>query len=82
VDIDRRSSRRQNDVVGHQTEWRRSRVTEHWFAVVSLVMLFLVAAMDVVALYIFYLVVRKSDRIERVTAAIYLEARKILEQHR
>jgi hypothetical protein len=55
---------------------------EHWFTVVSMVMLFLVAAMGAVTLYILYLVVRKSERIERVIAAIYLEARKILEQHR
>jgi hypothetical protein len=46
------------------------------------VMLALVAAMDVVALYILYLVFRKSERIEGVTAAVYLEARKILSQHR
>ena len=54
-------------------------MTEHWFMVA---MLALVAAMDVVALYILYLVLRKSERIEGVTAAVYLEARKILSQHR
>lgn len=36
----------------------------------------------VVALYIGYRVYKKSEQIEGVTAAIYLEARKILSQIR
>jgi len=57
-------------------------MTEFWLTLAMAVMVFLVAAMEVVALYILYLVLRKSERIEGVTAAVYLEARKILSQHR
>ena len=54
-------------------------MTEHW---VLALMLAVVGLEGLVALYIGYLVYRKSDQIERVTAAIYLEARKILSQVR
>ena len=54
-------------------------MTEHWF----LALMLGVVGMDgLVALYIGYLVYRKSERIEGVTAAIYLEARKILSELR
>ena len=52
---------------------------EHWF---MMAMLGFVAMTGVISLYILYLVLRKSDQIEGVTAAIYLEARKILGQLR
>jgi hypothetical protein len=54
-------------------------VTEHWFLAA---MLFLVGLEGLIALYIGYRVYRKSEQIEGVTAAIYLEARKILSQLR
>jgi hypothetical protein len=52
-------------------------VTEHWFMAL---MLFLVGLECLAALVIVYKVYRKSEQIEGVTAAIYLEARKILSQ--
>ena len=52
--------------------WRR-----HWFLAL---MLAVVGLETLVAIYLAYLVYRKSDQIEGVTAAIYLEARKILSQ--
>ena len=55
----------------------RSRVTEHWFLAA---MLAVVGLETLVAIYLAYLVYRKSEQIEGVTAAIYLEARKILSQ--
>ena len=45
-------------------------------------MLAVVGLEGVVSLYIGYRVYRKSEQIEGVTAAIYLEARKILTQLR
>ena len=54
-------------------------MTEHWFLAV---MLGVVGLEGLIALYIGYLVHRKSEQIEGVTAAIYLEARKILSQMR
>jgi len=51
-------------------------VTEHWFLAL---MLAVVGFEALVAIYLAYLVYRKSE-IEDVTAAIYLEARKILSQ--
>jgi hypothetical protein len=54
-------------------------VTEHWFLAA---MLGVVGLEGLVALYIGYLVYRKSETIEGVTAAIYLEARTILSQLR
>jgi hypothetical protein len=52
-------------------------VTEHWFMAL---MLFLVGLECLAALVIVYKVYRKSEQIEGVTVAIYLEARKILSQ--
>ncbi len=43
-------------------------------------MLAIVAVQGVISLYIGYRVWRKSEQIEGITAAIYLEARKILSQ--
>lgn len=54
-------------------------VTEHWFLAL---MLAVVGLEGLIALYIGYLVYRKSEQIEGVTAAIYLEARQILSQMR
>jgi hypothetical protein len=45
-------------------------------------MLAVVGLEGVIALYIGYRVYRRSEQIEGVTAAIYLEARKILSEHR
>ncbi len=52
-------------------------MTEHWFLAAMLV---IVAVQGVISLYIGYKVWRKSERIEGVTAAVYLGARKILSQ--
>ena len=52
-------------------------MTEHWFLAAMLV---IVAVQGVISLYIGYRVWRKSERIEGLTAAVYLEARKILSQ--
>lgn len=52
-------------------------MTEHWFLAAMLV---IVAVQGVISLYIGYRVWRKSESIEGVTAAVYLEARKILSQ--
>jgi hypothetical protein len=52
---------------------------EHWFMAA---MLAVVGLEGVVSLYIGFLVYKKSEQIEGVTAAIYLEARKILSQLR
>jgi hypothetical protein len=54
-------------------------VPEHWFLAV---MLAVVGLEGLIAIYVAYLVYRKSERIEGVTAAVYLEARKILSQLR
>lgn len=54
-------------------------MTEHWFLAL---MLALVALECLAALYLVYRVHRRSERIEGLTAAVYLEARKILEQSR
>ena len=54
-------------------------MTEHWFMVG---MLGVISLQGLISLYIGYLVYRKSEQIEGVTAAIYLEARKILNQVR
>lgn len=43
-------------------------------------MLVIVAVQGVISLYIGYKVWRKSERTEGLTAAVYLEARKILSQ--
>ena len=52
-------------------------MTEHWFLAAMLV---IVAVQGVISLYIGYRVWRKSEPIEGLTAAVYLEARKILSQ--
>jgi hypothetical protein len=58
-------------------------VTEHTFLAALLAVIGVVVGLEgVIALYIGYLVYRKSERIEDVTAAIYLEARKTLTQLR
>jgi hypothetical protein len=54
-------------------------VTEHWFMTV---MLAIVGLEGAVAVYFGYLVYRKSEHLDGVTGAIYLEARKIPSQHR
>lgn len=67
VDVDG-SRRARHNVTG---------MTEHWFLAAMLV---IVAVQGVISLYIGYRVWRKSERIEGLTAAVYLEARKILSQ--
>lgn len=54
-------------------------MTEHAFLAA---MLAVVGLEGLIALYIGYRVHKKSEHIEGVTAAIYLEARKILNQLR
>ena len=54
-------------------------MTEHWFLAT---MLFLVGLETAVSVYFAYRVFRKSEQLEGVTAAIYLEARKILSEVR
>lgn len=54
-------------------------MTEHWFLAL---MLAVVGLECLAALVIVYQVYRKSEQIEGVMAAIYLEARKILSQSR
>lgn len=58
-------------------------MTEHGFLAAMLAVVGLEGVVAiVVALYIGYRVYKKSEQIEGVTAAIYLEARKILSQTR
>lgn len=52
-------------------------VTEHWFMIA---MLAVVGLEGLASIYLVYLVFRKSERIEGLTAAVYLEARKALTQ--
>jgi hypothetical protein len=54
-------------------------VTEHWFLAA---MLAVVGLETLVAFYLAYRAFRISERSERLTAATYLEARKILSQLR
>lgn len=58
-------------------------MTEHGFLAVMLVVAIVVAAAGVVIPgYLAYRVYRKSDQLEGLIAATYLEARRALEQHR
>jgi len=52
-------------------------MTEHWFLAAVLA---LVSVETLVAIYFVYRIHRESERIEGLTAAVYLEARKILSQ--
>lgn len=52
-------------------------MTEHWFLAA---MLGVVGLETLAAIYLAYRVYRMSERIEGLTAAVYLEARKILTQ--
>lgn len=54
-------------------------MTEHMFMVAMLVF---VAILGVVGLYIGYRVHRMSQQIEGITAATFLEARRVLSQYR
>lgn len=54
-------------------------MTEHWFMAI---MLGVVGLEGLVAIYVAYRVYRISERIEGLTAATYLEARKALSQPR
>lgn len=58
-------------------------MTEHTFMAVMLgVIVFEVVAMCVVLGIITYRIYRKSESTDKLVAAVYLEARKILEQSR
>jgi hypothetical protein len=54
-------------------------VTEHWFMAA---MLGVIGLEGLIAIYLAYRVYRKSEHIEGLTAAVYLQARKTLEQLR
>jgi flagellar biogenesis protein FliO len=54
-------------------------VTEHIFMIAALIF---IAAMTLIAGYLVYRVHRKSDQIEGIVAAVYLQARRVLEQYR
>ena len=54
-------------------------MTEHVFMIAGLIF---IAAQTAFVGYLVYRVRRKSDQIEGITAAIYLQARRVLEQYR
>lgn len=54
-------------------------MTEHFFMIA---MLAVVGLEGLISIYLVYRVFRKSERIEGLTAAVYLEARKALTQPR
>ena len=54
-------------------------MTEHAFMIACLAF---TAATTVFVGYLAYRVYRKSEQIEGITAAIYLQARRVLEQYR
>jgi hypothetical protein len=54
-------------------------VTEHIFMIGALIF---IAATTLIAAYLAYRVHRKSDHIEGIIAAVYLQARRVLEQYR
>ena len=57
----------------------RSAVAEHIFLIGALIF---IAATTLIAAYLAYRVHRKSDQIEGIVAAVYLQARRVLEQYR
>ena len=54
-------------------------MTEHAFLIGALIF---IAATTLFAGYLVYRVHRESDRIESIVAAVYLQARQVLEQYR
>ena len=54
-------------------------MTEHAFMIAGLI---IIAAETAFVGYLAYRVYRKSDQIEGITAAVYLQARRVLEQYR
>ena len=54
-------------------------MTEHAFMIAGLIF---IAAETAFVGYLAYRVHRKSDQIEGITAAVYLQARRVLEQYR
>ena len=54
-------------------------MTEHVFMIGALIF---IAAMTLFVGYLVYRVHRKSDQIEGIIAAVYLQARRVLEQYR
>jgi flagellar biogenesis protein FliO len=62
-----------------QARLGRSAVTEHVFMIGALIF---IAATTLFVGYLVYRVHRKSDQIEGIIAAVYLQARRVLEQYR
>lgn len=54
-------------------------MTEHVFMIAGLIF---IAALTAFVGYLVYRVHRKSDQIEGIIAAVYLQARRVLEQYR
>lgn len=54
-------------------------MTEHTFMIAALIF---IAALTAFVGYLVYRVHRKSDQIEGIIAAVYLQARRVLEQYR
>ena len=69
----------QRDAETAEARLGRSAVTEHIFLIGALIF---IAAMTSFVGYLVYRVHRKSDQIEGVVAAVYLQARRVLEQYR
>ena len=70
---------REHDAETVQARLGRSAVTEHIFMIGALIF---IAATTLIAAYLAYRVHRKSDQIEGIIAAVYLQARRELEQYR
>ena len=80
IDGDRRApDTRERNAETAEARFGRSAVTEHVFMIGALIF---IAATTLIAAYLAYRVHRKSDQIEGIVAAVYLQARRVLEQYR
>jgi hypothetical protein len=70
---------RERDAEAVQARVGRSAVTEHIFMIGALIF---IAATTLIVGYLAYRVHRKSDQIEGIVAAVYLQAPRVLEQYR
>jgi len=70
---------RERDAEAAEARLGRSAMTEH---VVIISFVVFIAALTAFLGYLAYRIHRKSEKIEGITAAIYLQARRMLEQYR
>jgi hypothetical protein len=70
---------RERDAETAEAQLGRSAMTDYAIMIAGLI---IIAAETAFVGYLAYRVYRKSDQIEGITAAVYLQARRVLEQYR